>query len=217
MVGNVSGTVIPQSITWWRHGEQDSLMTCFRVRIQNVRFSDAGVYRCEGWNRWGRKDTEATLTVRAGKWRHVSEQTLKCSTKLIRVTLYWALISDRSKNIHTRNCSYQALKKMNWRVCLQNGSYPKLEFWDDRLFIFYCQCFWCKNKVFMGAWQWDTINLNKNKVGNIHIRLVATGFHRYLNFLKLAHDAFCKQTLQICPSQPCSCRFAGSVSTWPGG
>ena len=49
----------------------------------------------------------------------------------------------------------------------------------------------------MCASQWDTVNFNKNKVWNISIRLVAISFHHYLKFLKLAHDAFCKQTLHI--------------------
>ena len=49
----------------------------------------------------------------------------------------------------------------------------------------------------MGASQWDMVYFNKNKVWNICIRLIATGFHHYLNFFKLAHDAFCKQTLRI--------------------
>ena len=49
----------------------------------------------------------------------------------------------------------------------------------------------------MGASHWYKVNFNKNKVWNIRIRLVATGFYRYLNFLKLAHDAFCKQTVHL--------------------
>ena len=49
----------------------------------------------------------------------------------------------------------------------------------------------------MGASRWDMENFNKGKVWNIRIRLIATGFHHYLNFSKLAHDAFCKQTLHM--------------------
>ena len=49
----------------------------------------------------------------------------------------------------------------------------------------------------MGASQWDIVNFNKNKVWNICIRLFATCFYHYPNFFKLAHDAFCKQTLHL--------------------
>ena len=53
----------------------------------------------------------------------------------------------------------------------------------------------------MGASQWDMVNFNKNKVWNICVTLIATGFHHYLNFFQLAHDAFCKQTLHFFTQQ----------------
>ena len=64
-----------------------------------------------------------------------------------------------------------------------------------------------QNEFFMGASQWDTVNFNKNKVWNISIRLVAISFHHYLKFLKLAHDAFCKQTLQLYECNVCKCNY----------
>ena len=94
-------------------------------------------------------------------------------------------------------CVYICVYVCIWRVCLQNASYPKLEFRDNRIFIFYCQCVWCKNEFFMGASQWEIVKFNIKEVWNIRIRLAATRFHRYLNFFKLAHDAFCKQTLHM--------------------
>ena len=37
----------------------------------------------------------------------------------------------------------------------------------------------------MGASQWDKVNFYKNKVWYICMRLVATGFHGYLNFFEI--------------------------------
>ena len=54
-----------------------------------------------------------------------------------------------------------------------------------------------ENQIFMGVLQRDEVDFNKNKVSNICTLLFATGIHRYLNFRKLAHVAFCKQTLQF--------------------
>ena len=54
-----------------------------------------------------------------------------------------------------------------------------------------------ENQIPMGVLQRDAVDFNKNKVLNICTLLFATGIHRYLNFRKLAHVAFCKQTLQL--------------------
>ena len=48
--------------------------------------------------------------------------------------------------------------------------------------------------VYCNGMQWIS---TKNKVLNICTLLFATGIHRYLIFHKLAHVAFCKQTLQM--------------------
>ena len=84
-----------------------------------------------------------------------------------------------------------------WRVCVQNATYPTIEFWENQVFVFYCQCFSMENRIFMGASNWDAVDFHKNKVLNIYMILFATEFHGYLIFCKLAHVAFCKQTLQI--------------------
>ena len=49
----------------------------------------------------------------------------------------------------------------------------------------------------MGVSKWDAVDFSKNKVSNICIILFAAGIHGYLIFCKLAHVAFCKQTLQL--------------------
>ena len=43
----------------------------------------------------------------------------------------------------------------------------------------------------------NAVDFTKNVVLNIRTILFETGIHGYLNFWKLAHVAFCKQTLQV--------------------
>ena len=40
-----------------------------------------------------------------------------------------------------------------------------------------------QNIVFMGASYWDPVNATKNKVWNMCVRFIATGFHQFLFFL----------------------------------
>ena len=54
-----------------------------------------------------------------------------------------------------------------------------------------------ENRIFMGASKWDAVDFSKIKVSNICIILFAAGIYGYLIFCKLAHVAFCKQTLQL--------------------
>ena len=54
-------------------------------------------------------------------------------------------------------------------------------------------------EIFMCASQWDTVNCNKFDAWNICITSFTISIRHYHNFLKLALNAFCKQTLHMLP------------------